>query len=87
MHEHSLSNIILKLFLDCHHAWLRSWASPTFDIWFFVCPIMPSFRLATNIFSVALCTRKAMFRLGVLPHFSPISLHKLLHAIGDGFRP
>jgi hypothetical protein len=48
---------------------------------------MPSFRLATNIFSVALCTRKAMFRLGVLPHFSPISLHKLLHAIGDGFRP
>jgi hypothetical protein len=29
---------------------------------------------------------KAFSKLGVLPSFSPISSHDLLHAIGDGFR-
>jgi hypothetical protein len=31
-------------------------------------------------------TREAAFRLGVLQGFSPISLHDLFCAIGDGFR-
>jgi hypothetical protein len=29
---------------------------------------------------------EVFFRLGVLQSLSPISLHNLLHAIGDGFR-
>jgi hypothetical protein len=29
---------------------------------------------------------KAFFELSVLPSFSSISLHDLLHAIGDGFK-
>jgi hypothetical protein len=49
MHEHSLSNIILKLFLDCHHAWLRSWCVVHFQTWSFVWTLVLAFFLSCSL--------------------------------------
>ncbi len=57
MHKHSFSNMILKLSLNCHHIQLRSCACPSLIAWIFICPIISSFRMAFNIFSLALQTR------------------------------
>ncbi len=57
MHDHSFSNIILKLSLNYHWVQLRSYACLGSGAWFFACLIIPSFKMAFDILSLTLCTR------------------------------
>jgi len=43
-------------------------------------------QVATILCWVIVVVREASSRIGVLPNLSPISLHDLLRANGDGFR-
>ncbi len=56
MHEHSFSSIILELFLDCHCVWL-SCVGLSLSSWISTCLLIPSIRMASNIFSLTLRTR------------------------------
>jgi hypothetical protein len=57
VHDHSFSNIILELSLNCHWVQLRSYATLGLGFWFSAYPIIPSFKMAFDILSLALCTR------------------------------
>jgi hypothetical protein len=54
VHGHSFSNIILKLSSDYHCAWLKSYARPSLGVWVFAHPIIPTCRMAFDIFSLKL---------------------------------
>jgi len=43
-------------------------------------------QVTTILRRAVVAASEASSRLGVLPSFSPISLHDLLHATSDGFR-
>jgi hypothetical protein len=62
MHKHSFSNIISKLSIDCHCVRLKSYVGPSLGVWLSSHLIIPSFNMASNIFSSTLHTK-----LG-LPH-------------------
>ncbi len=62
VHEHLFSNIILELFSDCHRIQLRSYVGPCSNVWLFARLIIPSFKMAFDIFTSTLCSE-----LG-LPH-------------------
>jgi hypothetical protein len=62
MHKHSFSNIISKLSIDCHCVWLKSYVGPSLGVRLSSHLIIPSFNMASNIFSSTLHTK-----LG-LPH-------------------
>ncbi len=57
VHKHSFSSIISKLSLNFLHNLLKSYASPSSKVWLYVCLVIPSFRMASNILSSTLCTR------------------------------
>ncbi len=61
MHEHSFFNIISGLSSNYHHAQLRSCVGLSLDAWFYACPIIPSFRMAFDIFSSPLHTKLGLF--------------------------
>jgi hypothetical protein len=57
MHEHSFSNIVLELSSNYHHALLKSCVGLSLGAWFYACAVIPSFRMAFDIFSSPLCTK------------------------------
>jgi hypothetical protein len=63
MHKHSFSNIISKLFSNCHCAWLKSCVDPSSNVWFFPHPIIPSCRMTFNIFYSTLRTKLGLSHL------------------------
>ncbi len=63
MHKHSFSNIISNFFSDYHHIWQRSYTSPSSNVWFFACLIIPPFKMASNIISSMLCTKLGLSHL------------------------
>jgi hypothetical protein len=62
MHKHSFSNIISELSLDYHCVRLRSYAGPSLGVCLSTHLVIPSFKMASNIFFSTLHTK-----LG-LPH-------------------
>jgi len=57
MHEQSFSNIISKLFLNCHHAQVEILCRPKLECLGFCSPNRSIFQMASDISSLALCTR------------------------------
>jgi hypothetical protein len=60
VHDHSFFSIISKLSLDCHYTWLKSCVGLGSSAWLSTRPIIPSFRMASNIFSLTLHTRLSL---------------------------
>ncbi len=57
LHNHSFFNIIFDMVFDSHYAHLKSCVGLRASAWLFAHPIIPSFYLASNVFSFALHTR------------------------------
>ncbi len=57
VHDHSFSRIISKLSSNCHHVQLKSCIDTSLRVQLFACPLIPSFQMDFNIFSLTLHNR------------------------------